>query len=45
MLEQERRYEDLRQKKVALDRTFERVKAQLLVRVRIFATVPFPAQP
>lgn len=30
-LEQEKRYEDLRQKKVALDQTFERVKAQLLV--------------
>lgn len=32
-LEQERRYEDLRQKRVALDRTFERVKAELLVRI------------
>lgn len=37
-LEEERRYEDLRQKKVALDQTFERVKAQLLV--RIFAAIP-----
>lgn len=32
-LEQERRYEDLRQKKVALDQNFQRVKAQLLVRI------------
>lgn len=37
-LQQERRYEDLGQKKVALDRTFEGVKAQLLV--RIIVTVP-----
>lgn len=41
-LEQERRYEDLRQKKVALDRTLQRVKAQLLVRT-LFA-VPSSVQ-
>lgn len=41
-LEQERRYEDLRQQKVALDQTFQRVKAQLLV--RIFAAVPSSVQ-
>lgn len=32
-LEQETRYEELRQKKVALDQTFERIKTQLLVRI------------
>lgn len=37
-LQQERRYEDLRQKKVALDRTFERVKAQLLEAEESFMT-------
>lgn len=41
-LEQERRYEDLRERKVALDQTFERVKAQLLV--RILAAVPSSVQ-